>query len=57
MYLVCRTIGLSDYRTVGLLDSWTITTSDLRSDPIIFWGILISKVTIRKPISFPVLIF
>ena len=33
MCLVCRTIGLSDYRTVGLLDRRTIGMSDYRSDP------------------------
>jgi len=33
MYLVCLTIGLSDYRTVGLLDRQTIGVSDYRSDP------------------------
>jgi hypothetical protein len=34
MYLVCRTIELSDCQTVGLLDRRTIEVSDYRSDPM-----------------------
>ena len=34
MYLVCRTIGLSDYRGVGLLNSRTIEMSYYRSDHV-----------------------
>ena len=33
MYLVCLTIGLPDYRIVGLLDRRTIGVSVNRSDP------------------------
>jgi hypothetical protein len=33
MYLVCRTIRLSDYRTVELLERRTIGMSDYRSYP------------------------
>jgi hypothetical protein len=31
MYLFCRTIGLSDYQTVGLLDRRTIGLSDYQT--------------------------
>jgi hypothetical protein len=34
MYLICRTIGLSDYRGVGLLDRGTIRMSYYRSDHV-----------------------
>ena len=34
MYLICRTIGLSDYRDVGLLDRRTIGMSYYRSDHV-----------------------